>query len=261
MESTASSRSISWCPTSIRSDRPAGRAWSLAVGDRTDRHRRSGAGARRGQEPRRCRRGRRSWRVHGVLDERPTARSLGHRRRLARTAFAHTAAYDAAIVTWFDETDADDRGLPPTLHLALEQARSRGMARTRTTGGPVPCIGVAAVGRRRTDVGPELSHLNIYDADAAGGASTTSGRNRRVIVEDADPGGVPIGDVADAYQRAYECDSWAASAGSSRLTESSTMTPWPTWSGRRSGRPRDRSPAMTTASSTDSSPVAGTPGS
>ena len=26
------------------------------------------------------------------------------RRRLARTAFAHTAAYDAAIVTWFDES-------------------------------------------------------------------------------------------------------------------------------------------------------------
>ena len=37
------------------------------------------------------------------------------RRRLARTAFAHTAAYDAAIVEWLDEGDP----LPPTVHLAV----------------------------------------------------------------------------------------------------------------------------------------------
>jgi len=62
-----------------------------------------------------------------VLEELRTAGALGAdtRRRLARTAFAHTAAYDAAIVTWFD-ADADDASsgpLPPTLHLALEQAQ------------------------------------------------------------------------------------------------------------------------------------------
>ena len=41
------------------------------------------------------------------------------RRRLARAAFAHTAAYDAAIVAWLDE-DGRRRGrrCPPTLHLA-----------------------------------------------------------------------------------------------------------------------------------------------
>jgi len=54
--------------------------------------------------------------------------SDGTRRRLARTAFAHTASYDAAIVTWFDETtlaDATDAvpGLPPSIHLALELAQ------------------------------------------------------------------------------------------------------------------------------------------
>ena len=37
---------------------------------------------------------------------------------LARKAFAHTAAYDAAIVGWLDGDDL----LPPTLHLALERA-------------------------------------------------------------------------------------------------------------------------------------------
>ncbi len=65
--------------------------------------------------------------------------SAATRRRLARTAFAHTAAYDAAIVAWLDAggpapatglegaTDADAEEavlaavLPPTLHLTLER--------------------------------------------------------------------------------------------------------------------------------------------
>ena len=48
------------------------------------------------------------------------------RRRLARAAFAHTAAYDAAIVRWLDETDdARDSAdlLPETLHVVLERAK------------------------------------------------------------------------------------------------------------------------------------------
>ena len=43
------------------------------------------------------------------------------KRDLARKAFAHTAAYDASIVAWFD--DASDDPLPPTLHLALERVQ------------------------------------------------------------------------------------------------------------------------------------------
>ena len=35
------------------------------------------------------------------------ALSVDTKRRLARAAFAHTAAYDAAIVTWFDDNDPD----------------------------------------------------------------------------------------------------------------------------------------------------------
>ena len=49
-------------------------------------------------------------REHGVLS--PTTR-----RRLARAAFAHTAAYDASIVSWLDEDP-----LPPSLQLSAERA-------------------------------------------------------------------------------------------------------------------------------------------
>ncbi len=65
--------------------------------------------------------------------------SAATRRRLARAAFAHTAAYDAAIVAWLDaggpapvaglegvtEADTEEAALsavlPPTLHLTLER--------------------------------------------------------------------------------------------------------------------------------------------
>ena len=50
--------------------------------------------------------------------------SLATRRRLARDAFAHTAAYDAAIVTWFDAAADEPEPLPATMHLALERAET-----------------------------------------------------------------------------------------------------------------------------------------
>ena len=76
-----------------------------------------------------------------VLEELRAAGSLSAatRRRLARAAFAHTAAYDAAIVAWLDgggptpvaelegatEADVEEAELsavlPPTLHLTLER--------------------------------------------------------------------------------------------------------------------------------------------
>ncbi|GIS34476.1 MAG: hypothetical protein Ct9H90mP5_09250 [Acidimicrobiaceae bacterium] len=50
--------------------------------------------------------------------------SSGKKQMLARKAFAHTAGYDAAIVSWMDDTDqssdAEDP-LPDSLHLALDR--------------------------------------------------------------------------------------------------------------------------------------------
>ena len=120
---------------------------------RAHRRRRPDHGAGRGQElgprgvgrrPGRLRRGaRRSCAATGALSD-------GLRRRLAAAAFAHTAAYDAAIANWFAaQHDGDD--LPATIHLSLEQAQplrygenphQRG-ARYRETGEP------QLVGRRR----------------------------------------------------------------------------------------------------------------
>src|SRR5579875_202347 len=53
-------------------------------------------------------------REHGAVSD-------GLRRRLAAAAFAHTAAYDAAIANWFAMQEAGD-DLPRSVNLALEKA-------------------------------------------------------------------------------------------------------------------------------------------
>ncbi len=88
------------------------------------------------------------------------------RRRLARAAFAHTAAYDAAIVAWLDDGEV----LPPTVHLTLERAEvlrygenpHQQGARYRIGGQPSWWDQVV-----QHAGGKALSYLNIFDADAA----------------------------------------------------------------------------------------------
>jgi phosphoribosylaminoimidazolecarboxamide formyltransferase/IMP cyclohydrolase len=161
----------------------------------------------------------------GVLAE---LRDHGHlhaatRRRLARDAFAHTAAYDAAIVSWFDTedhtaaVDAGVPGLPPTLHLALEKAQDlrygenphQQGARYRAMGEPSWWDGV------EQHSGLALSYLNLYDAAAAWALVHDLGPGPAVaIIKHANPCGVAVADtLADAYQRAFDCDPRSAFGG------------------------------------------------
>lgn len=139
------------------------------------------------------------------------------RRELARKAFATTAAYDAEIVSWLDETGPDADELPATVHLALEKVQP-------TRYGENPHQRGARYRRMHTTSwwdgieqhsGVELSYLNLYDADAAWRCVHDLGDDPAVvIVKHANPCGVAIADsLADAYQRAYECDSRSAFGG------------------------------------------------
>ena len=153
------------------------------------------------------------------------------RRRLARSAFAHTAAYDAAIVRWLDETGpgtgegAD--GLPGSLHIVVERARSlrygenphQAASLYRARGGP-PGWWEAAVQHG----GKELSYLNLLDAEAAwrlvhelvgtGGLSFGAGLCGAVIVKHTNPCGAAVAeDLASAYERALEADPVSAFGG------------------------------------------------
>ncbi|MGH9098813.1 MAG: bifunctional phosphoribosylaminoimidazolecarboxamide formyltransferase/IMP cyclohydrolase, partial [Acidimicrobiales bacterium] len=143
------------------------------------------------------------------------ALSEATRRRLARAAFAHTAAYDAAIVSWLDGDDP----LPPTLHLTFERAElcrygenphQRG-ARYRS--GPGFWDGVVE------HSGGALSYLNIFDADAAWRlvhevAADAGGRSAAVIVKHANPCGAAVADdLLTAYAGALDGDPVSAFGG------------------------------------------------
>ncbi len=154
----------------------------------------------------------------GVLEElRARGGRLGDetRRRLARAAFAHTAAYDGAIATWLDPPGSV---LAPTVHVSLERAGElrygenphQEGARYRVMGGsPSFWDGVRQHG------GMEMSYLNFADADAAWRLLHELGEApAAVIVKHANPCGVAVaGDIAAAYERAFECDSMSAFGG------------------------------------------------
>ena len=155
-----------------------------------------------------------------VLDELRRENELSDetRRRLARAAFAHTAAYDAAIATWFDETDAAPTPLPPTLHLALERVdpelrygenpHQRG-ARYRSIGQSNWWDTAVQHG------GKELSYLNLYDTEAAWRLVHDLGDEPCVaIIKHANPCGVAVADdITSAYKLAHECDPRSAFGG------------------------------------------------
>jgi phosphoribosylaminoimidazolecarboxamide formyltransferase/IMP cyclohydrolase len=170
-----------------------------------------------------------------LLEELRDKGSLGDetRRRLARAAFAHTAAYDAAIVAWFD--NGADRGgqpepLPPTLHLALEKRETlRYGENPHQHGARYADAGTWGMWDRVVQLsGREMSYLNLFDADAAwrlahalaelapaGPGALAAG----VIVKHANPCGAAVaGDLADAYARAFEADPLSAFGGVVALT-------------------------------------------
>jgi phosphoribosylaminoimidazolecarboxamide formyltransferase / IMP cyclohydrolase len=169
-----------------------------------------------------------------VLDELHRTGSLSDatRRRLARAAFAHTAAYDAAIVAWFDAggpgpveggDDAEEAlggVLAPTIHLTLERTallrygenpHQRG-ARYRTAGASSWWDAVQQHG------GKELSYLNLFDGDAAWRLvhelAGDAGKPAVAIIKHANPCGAAVADsLVTAYERALECDVQSAFGG------------------------------------------------
>jgi phosphoribosylaminoimidazolecarboxamide formyltransferase/IMP cyclohydrolase len=152
-----------------------------------------------------------------VLDELRAAGRLAPatRRSLARKAFAHTAAYDAAIVTWFDES-AEEK-LPPTVHLALERVQDlRYGENPHQTGARYRTIGASSWWDDvEQHAGMALSYLNLFDADAAWALVHDMGEQPAVaIIKHANPCGAAVAStLADAYQRAFECDERSAFGG------------------------------------------------
>jgi phosphoribosylaminoimidazolecarboxamide formyltransferase/IMP cyclohydrolase len=148
-------------------------------------------------------------RAHGEV-------ALATRRRLARDAFAHTAAYDAAIVTWFDQTEPEPEPLPRTLHVALERAEIlRYGENPHQQGARYRFAGSTSWWDTMTQHGGKaLSYLNLYDTEAAWRLVHRFDEPACVVVKHANPCGVAIGsDIVDAYVKANACDPISAFGG------------------------------------------------
>ncbi|MDQ3896550.1 MAG: bifunctional phosphoribosylaminoimidazolecarboxamide formyltransferase/IMP cyclohydrolase PurH, partial [Actinomycetota bacterium] len=158
----------------------------------------------------------------GVLEELARDGLLGPetRRRLARAAFAHTAAYDGAIVAWLDEgVDGRAAGaLPDVLDLRLERAADlRYGENPHQQGARYRPIGVHSWWDDVVQhAGLPLSYLNLFDAAAAWQLvhDLGPGGPAVAIIKHANPCGAAVaGELATAYQLAYECDEKSAFGG------------------------------------------------
>ena len=168
------------------------------------------------------------------------ALSSATRRRLARAAFAHTAAYDAAIVAWLDaggptpigdlvgattadvEESALSAVLPQTLHLTLERTEVlRYGENPHQRGSRYRIAGTASWwDDMEQHGGNPLSYLNLFDGDAAWrlvhelAADAGAGQAAVAIIKHANPCGAAVaGNLVTAYERALECDVQSAFGG------------------------------------------------
>ena len=151
------------------------------------------------------------------LDTKQGALGEALRRTLAKKAFAHTAAYDAAIASWFAFADSGER-FPETLPLALSRAQGLryGENPHQHAALYLPQGGGAGIAQARQVQGKELSFNNLNDADAALElvSEFREGEPACVIVKHANPCGVALGGtIAEAYEAAFACDTVSAFGG------------------------------------------------
>ena len=149
------------------------------------------------------------------MDANASQTRLTFRQKLAQTAYARTAAYDAAVSTWMAAAIGDPTPRRRAFAGQLAQALRYGenphqSAAFYTDGSDRPGVATA-----RQHQGKELSYNNINDTDAAFElVSEFSDGPACAIIKHANPCGVATGDtLAQAYQRAFDCDRTSAFGG------------------------------------------------
>jgi phosphoribosylaminoimidazolecarboxamide formyltransferase / IMP cyclohydrolase len=157
-------------------------------------------------------------RVLAEMNAADGATTYALRQQLAAKAYARTAQYDAAISSWF-AFGALGQMFPDTLNLSMTKAQD---LRYGENPHQQAAVYHAQAARHpnlltaRQVQGKELSYNNLNDADAAFELiSEFDARTPAVaIIKHANPCGVATGaSVADAYARAFACDTTSAFGG------------------------------------------------
>jgi phosphoribosylaminoimidazolecarboxamide formyltransferase/IMP cyclohydrolase len=138
------------------------------------------------------------------------------RQKLALTAYSRTAAYDAAVSAWMAEALGETprrRAVAGTLAQTLRYGENpHQSAAFYTDGTERPGVATA-----RQHQGKELSYNNINDTDAAFELVSEfdpSDGPAVAIIKHANPCGVARGaSLAEAYEKAFQCDQTSAFGG------------------------------------------------
>ena len=154
-----------------------------------------------------------------ALDRSEGGPGAERRFALARKAFAHTAAYDAAIANWLGarSLDGEAEAFPETLtlqfhrHLAMRYGENphQQAALYREE----PAVATSVAGGRQLQ-GKELSYNNVLDLDAALSLAIDLAAPAAVVVKHGNPCGVALADnPAEALRLARAADPMSAFGG------------------------------------------------
>jgi phosphoribosylaminoimidazolecarboxamide formyltransferase/IMP cyclohydrolase len=158
--------------------------------------------------------------------------SAEERFRLAGKAFGHTSAYDSAIAAYLRQqqsgAETEAATLPAAISLSLaKQADLRygenphQRAALYAAGAPTGLVAAKQL------QGKELSFNNYIDLQAAAGLAAEFDEPFCAIIKHTNPCGAAVGaTLADAYERAFECDpvsAFGSVIGFNRVVDAQTV--------------------------------------
>jgi phosphoribosylaminoimidazolecarboxamide formyltransferase / IMP cyclohydrolase len=153
--------------------------------------------------------------------------TLEQRRHLAAEAYAHTAAYDIAVASWFAARDTDWPAVVGALwhrtdvlrygenpHQKAALYAERTVVHTASTDTASSDTAGSGIAGAEFLHGKQMSYNNYVDADSARRAVFDFTEPCVAIIKHSNPCGIAIGtDLADAHAKANACDPLSAFGG------------------------------------------------
>ena len=134
--------------------------------------------------------------------------------RLAKKAFATTAAYDRAVSARLAEIPPTGEPLPAVLDIRAPRALSLRYGENPHQSAALYCDGATGIAGARQLHGKELSYNNLVDLDAAWQLIAEFDGSASAIIKHTNPCGCAEGStLAEAYRRAFEADPVSAYGG------------------------------------------------
>lgn len=140
--------------------------------------------------------------------------TLELRRRLAAAAFAHTAAYDSAISTYFAQLIGSDGEMPERCQIALQKVADLRYGENPHQSAALyasPAAGEHSLVNARQLHGKELSYNNLLDLDAALAVARSLPKPGVAVLKHNNPcGAATAASLGEAIHKAWEGDPLSA---------------------------------------------------